>query len=64
MTIRNAASFALAVLRLNALTRAEERAKNPEFKTLWANKRKEYVKVLQQGSSYDELSGEPICMKH
>lgn len=60
MNITKAPSFALAVIRLNALKRAELAAKNPDFKSLWASKRAEYVKLLQDGSSYDELSGEQI----
>tara|TARA_Y200000002_G_scaffold308098_1_gene264293 strand:- start:1903 stop:2067 length:165 start_codon:yes stop_codon:yes gene_type:complete len=53
-------SFKLATTRLEALKRAELAAKNPEFKTLWANKRQELIELLQSGSSYDELSGELI----
>ncbi len=51
-------STELAVQRLNALQRAADRAKDPEFKELWINKRKELIKLLQSGNSYDELSGE------
>ena len=54
-------SMELAMKRLNALTKAEEKATNPDFKKLWATKRKELVEILQSGSSYDELSGELIC---
>lgn len=53
-------SMKLAVMRLEALTKAENRATNPEFKKLWANKRKELVEILQSGNSYDEMSGEAI----
>lgn len=53
----------LAVMRLEALTKAENRATNPEFKKLWANKRKELVEILQSGNSYDEMSGE-VIWKH
>lgn len=54
-------SMELAMKRLNALTKAEEKATNPDFKKLWATKRKELVEILQSGNSYDELSGELIC---
>lgn len=47
-----------AQMRLQALQKAEDRANNPEFKELWAIKRKELIRLLQQGNSYDELSGE------
>jgi len=47
-------SMELAVTRLNALERAEQKATNPEFKELWKNKRKELVELLQSGNSYDE----------
>lgn len=60
MIIKEAPTYAVAILRLNALKRAELSAKNPEFKTLWAKKRSEYIKILQSGSSYDELTGEVL----
>tara|TARA_B100001093_G_scaffold289992_1_gene276923 strand:+ start:352 stop:522 length:171 start_codon:yes stop_codon:yes gene_type:complete len=54
-------STKLAVQRLNALQRAADKAKDPEFKKLWKSKRKELVEILQSGNSYDELSGELLC---
>tara|TARA_B100001057_G_scaffold403054_1_gene415197 strand:- start:125 stop:292 length:168 start_codon:yes stop_codon:yes gene_type:complete len=54
-------SMSLASQRLNALKRAEDNAKDPEFKKLWASKREELVQILQSGNSYDELTGELIC---
>ena len=54
-------STKLAAQRLNALQRASDKAKNPEFKKLWKSKRKELVEILQSGNSYDALSGELLC---
>jgi len=31
--------------RLNALTKAEKNARNPEFKQLWASKKEELLKL-------------------